>query len=164
MSAEQIQHQLQNLVLLYKSLNQLAQKKTEIIKKGDADALNTLMLDEQKHLKGIQTCEKQLLDEAKGFLQEQGFLEEHPSLDDCISHSVSHEKEILLNLKNELQEQVDKLKQQNDLNQQLLEQSLQFVNMSLDLLMPSIDSFNYDHPGGAQDLAEEKRSIFDSKA
>ncbi|GLB60194.1 flagellar protein FlgN [Cytobacillus sp. NCCP-133] len=164
MSAEKMIKTLQNLLLLYKSLNQIALKKTEVIKKGNADSLNVLINEEQKHITGITKWEKLLMDDAKQFLLKKGMTVETPSLSDSIMHSSIEEKQTLIDLKNDLTGQVNLLKQQNNLNQQLLEQSLQFVNMSLDMLLPAIDSFNYEPPNHLQDLSEDKRSIFDSKA
>ena len=41
-------------------------------------------------------------------------------------------------------EKVAHLKKQNEFNQQLLKQSLSFVQLSLDLLSPEIDTYNYE--------------------
>ncbi len=55
-----------------------------------------------------------------------------------------------------------KLKEQNELNQQLLITSLQFVNLSLDLLRPQDRNYNYDKTN--QEPPKKMKSMFDSKA
>ena len=50
---------LEKLIKLHKSLNQLAEKKTNIIKEGNTDALTALLIDEQKHVKAITQMENE---------------------------------------------------------------------------------------------------------
>ena len=97
-------------------------------------------------------------------MKEKEYKTDEMTLSKCIEQTSNEEKTTLENLKIELEEGVKRLKAQNELNQQLLEQSLQFVNLSLDMLLPEIDAFNYDRPNHEQDITGEKRSIFDSKA
>lgn len=52
------------------------------------------------------------------------------------------------------------LKQQEALNAELIQQSMQFIHLSLNTLEPSIQSMNY----GNQRQEAPKRSLFDSKA
>ena len=53
------------------------------------------------------------------------------------------------------------LKQQEQLNIALIQQSMQFVQLSLDLLSPSLTNMNY---GKEQKDQPINRSVFDSKA
>lgn len=145
-------------------MNQLAIQKTEVIKSGDFNDLNNLIIEEKKHIQAIQKIEKKLFNETEHFLKLYGITSEKLTLTDCIEISSNEEKQILIEKKSDLAELVIRLKQQNSLNQQLLEQSLQFVNISLDMLLPAIDSFNYEHPNQTTAIGEDKRSIFDSKA
>ena len=164
MSAVSVIQTLEKLLFMYKSLNQLASKKIEIIKEDNVQALNTLILEEKKHIQAIQKLEKSLMVDTKKFLESKGLASDNLTISNCIKHSSIEDKEALERIKLELEDQVSTLKQKNELNQQLLKQSLQFVNISLDMLLPAIDSFNYERPNQAQDMSEDKRSIFDSKA
>ena len=58
-SAQTIITVLEKLIELHKSLNQLANKKTTIIREGNTDALTALLIDEQKHVKAITQTEKE---------------------------------------------------------------------------------------------------------
>lgn len=164
MSAAKVIQTLEKIIRLYKSLNGLASKKIEVIKSAAIQELNILVTEEKKHMQAIQKFEKILTEDTKVFLMGNGSMTDSLTITDCIKHASVEDKKIFERIKVELEDQVSTLKQKNDLNQQLLEQSLQFINLSLDMLLPAIDSFNYERPNQAQDMSEDKRSIFDSKA
>lgn len=164
MSADKIIQSLENLHLLHKSLYQIAKKKTDIIKSGDIDALRSLINDETKHIQAIRKFETELSRNATTFLEQNGYSKSDFKLNDCINILIEPAKTKVTQLKIALENQIKELKYQNDLNQEMLEQSLQFVNLSLDIILPDIDSFNYDRPGQNLQTGQEGRSIFDSKA
>lgn len=155
---------LNDLTILYKNLNEMAKEKTEIVKNNDIEVLQKLIKVENKHIRDIRKLEGNLFKEAEAFLQGKGVSAEKATISMVIEKAEEDEKAILIQGKNTLENELYELKKQNDLNQQLLEQSLQFVEMSLDLLMPDIDAYNYD----PSDITEQERerpnlSIFDSK-
>lgn len=152
------------MLILHKSLNQLAKQKTEIIKTGDTDALNNLLKEEKKHIQAILQFENERQQASKDFLTNHTRTDVTSlTLSDCIEIADPTEKQKLTQLKSELQSQIKALTDRNELNQQLIKQSLQFVNLSLDLLVPEIDTYNYERPGQAYQH-NEGRSIFNSKA
>ncbi|WP_017756449.1 flagellar protein FlgN [Calidifontibacillus oryziterrae] len=164
MSTERITKPLENLLLLHKSLYQLAKQKTEMIKTGDIEAIRSLIKDETRHIQAIKKFETEVMNNTKEYLEQKGYTSSEFTLNDCINLLNETDKTKLTQLKTALENQITELKFQNDLNQQMLEQSLQFVNLSLDIIMPDIDSFNYDRPGQNQQAGQEGRSVFDSKA
>ena len=50
---------LEKLLQLHKSLYQLSLEKTEVLKKGDIDALNLIIKNEKTHINAIQVIEKE---------------------------------------------------------------------------------------------------------
>lgn len=158
MSFNQIIETLDKLLRLQKSLMTLAVQKTEIVKKGDISALQVLLKDEQAHLRAIKSLEVTMLNTAKTIV---GVPE--PTLTDIIQTAEGENKERLERLQRDLEESVVTLSERNTLNQQLLEQSLHFINLSLDLLVPSIDSYNYDNQNQSNEYDQPNRSIFNSK-
>ncbi|RFU63951.1 flagellar protein FlgN [Peribacillus glennii] len=162
MSAEKIVASLEKLVKLHQSLNILANKKTEIVKLGDTEALNQLLVDEQKHIKAIDMTEKERQSAVTAFLQSKGQPAEPSTITRVIELSSLTEAEALNRLKDELIEEAVKLKEQNHLNQQLIYQSLQFVNITLDMLRPQNQQFNYDKP--SHQKQQGSNSMFDSRA
>ncbi len=157
MSAQTIITVLEKLIKLHKSLNQLAEKKTTIIKEGNTDALTALLVDEQKHVKAITQIEKEREQAVLAFMSGK-----KATIDEVIEVANSNEADTLRRLKAELLTEVMKLKEQNELNQQLLITSLQFVNLSLDLLRPQDRNYNYDKTN--QEPPKNMKSMFDSKA
>lgn len=157
MSAQTIITVLEKLIKLHKSFNQLADKKTNIIKEGNTDALTALLIEEQKLVKSITQMEKEREQAVQIFMSGK-----KATIDEVIKVANSTEAEELQRLKEELLAEVMKLKEQNELNQQLLITSLQFVNLSLDLLQPQGRNYNYDKTN--EEPPKNMKSMFDSKA
>ncbi|MBG9544718.1 hypothetical protein ABE29_18730 [Cytobacillus firmus] len=164
MSVPQIINALEDILNLHRSLFQLALQKTDHIKQNDIEQLNSVIKDEVKHIQAVMRAEKDLLTAAGAFLNPEGQDENQLSLTACIHKAQGNEKEHIIQLKLNLENEIDALKQRNDMNQQLLEQSMQFVTMSLDLLSPKLDSYNYERTNQPKEFEQAERSVFDSKA
>ncbi|MFB6468936.1 flagellar protein FlgN [Cytobacillus sp. Hz8] len=159
MSAEKLLSSMEKLYKLHKSLYEIAVKKTDVIKKGDMDALNQILKDEQKHVAAIQMFEKERQQAAASLVPEK----ENPTVTDCYVLIGEIEQFRLAELANNLSELVFELKEQNFLNQQLIHQSLQFVNVSLNLLNPQPDAINYGPPAGSQKKEKNTQGMFNSR-
>ncbi|MEW9108944.1 MAG: flagellar protein FlgN [Cytobacillus gottheilii] len=158
MSATALITAMENLLKLHKSLNELAIKKTDIIKAGDMPALDQMLKDEQSHVAAIEKME-QLRQAACGKVVQQ----EKPTLEDCLPLLEEDIKCKALTLKDSLVKEVEALQERNQLNQQLIYQSLQFVNMSMSLLQPqSVQNFNYTNPKSNQ--SKPQKGMFNSRA
>ncbi|HEY4554462.1 MAG TPA: flagellar protein FlgN [Bacillaceae bacterium] len=164
MSAETLIANLTKIYTLHEHLLALAARKTEILKKGDADSLQSLMREEQKYMTAIAMMENERQTAAKAFLKKGRA--EGLTISDCIEAATPEAAETLRNLQQKILYVIEKLQVQNDLNQQLIYQSLQFVNMSLDLFQPKHESSVYGRPDTKQPQKQQKTgmSFFDSKA
>ncbi|PLT31066.1 flagellar protein FlgN [Peribacillus deserti] len=164
MSAQHIITAMEKLVKLHRSLHDLAEKKTNIIKAGSMEALNKIMIDEQKHVKAIGMIEREREQAVSEFLQKKGSMPS-ANVSACIELAEHSEKETLTVLKQSLLESVLSLKEINYLNQQLIYQSLQFINLSLDMVRPKQQVFNYEKPVQQKGQYQTgNRSYFNSKA
>ena len=145
MSIGNILQSLTKLDMIHKSLLEVAYKKTEAIKIGDMDSLNQLLKDEQAHVAGISQLEQQRQLEVTDYLRAKGIAPtDNPTVALVIENTTTDtEKAQLIKARNNLLLTIETLKKQNDLNQQLTYQSLQFVNMTLDMLRPKPDQINY---------------------
>ncbi|WP_075982961.1 flagellar protein FlgN [Bacillus massilinigeriensis] len=159
MSAESLIASTEKLFKLHKSLYEIAVKKTEVIKKGDIDTLNQILKDEQTHIAAITKVEKERQQAACALVPEQ----ENPSVTDCFERISEIEQFRLAEIANKLSELVFELKEQNFLNQQLIHQSLQFVNVSMNLLNPQPDSINYGPPAGSKKQSKNTQGMFNSR-
>lgn len=164
MLANKIITSLEELLSLHEDLYEKSKIKTDVIKSGKADALRSMTNDERKFVKTINEKQKELMVHTEAFLKQNTIIKEAPTLRDCLNYMYEQEKESATALQLKLVDQVTLIKQQNDLNQQLLEQSLAFVQMSLDLLTPDMDSYNYERPNRQQLHEQLSRSLFDSNA
>ena len=123
----------------------LDNEKTEVIKVGDMDSLNQLLKDEQAHVAGISQLEQQRQIEVTDYLRAKGIAPiDSPTVAHVLEYTSSkEEKELLKAARNKLLLTVETLKQQNELNQKLTLQSLQFVNMTLEAIRPKPEQINY---------------------
>lgn len=150
---------MEQLIQLNKSLYEIAVQKTDIVKKGDMEAFQQLQQNEQKHILAIQKINKDR-EQAVATLVP---TKENPTITDCLPHVPTNDRDKLTKLKDELVAVLTDLQQQNDLNQQLIHQSLQFINMSVHMLLPQEQQFNYGPPTNKKQQTETKR-IFQSEA
>jgi len=160
MSEEKLIDTMEKLLKLHRSLYELALKKTDIVKTGDIDALNQLIKDEQAHIAAIHKFEKERQQLARDLVP----VIDQPTLADCIDASNVREKATLSHLRTEMLEITSKIRQRNELNQQMLYQSLQFVNFSLNLIAPRPESINYGPNAGKVKPSGYSTRLFNSKA
>jgi flagellar biosynthesis/type III secretory pathway chaperone len=163
MQAQPLITALEKLHKLHRSLYDLSLEKTDSIKKGDTEALNDFIKKEQNHISAINTLENQRQKLAVDFLLQKGAAAGTPSLSEVIRHADDEDKPELERLKEELLALTVKLREQNELNQKLVYQSLQFVNMNLSMLQPQPEQTNYSRPTETKGQPSQK-SMFDSKA
>jgi flagellar biosynthesis/type III secretory pathway chaperone len=153
---------LEKQVRLHASLYELALKKTKALKKHDVDALTALMNDEQKHVLAIKQLEDNRLRITQHLLKDISFSEQELTITRCIEVANEPERSKLVQLYEQLVELIAKLKQANDLNQQLTEQSLQFIYLTLDMIAPQTKPMNYSKASTYEEPADH--SMFESKA
>lgn len=167
MSIEKIVSVLMKLERMHKSLLELAYKKTELVKIGNMEELNHMLKDEHAHIAAIEQLEQQRQSLVTEYLREKGIAHSDSlTVADVIEVAEKvEEKEQLEALRNRLILVLDDLRKQNDLNQKLVFQSLQFVNMTLDLLRPRPEQINYssNEIRGTQQTIY-KKTYFDSQA
>jgi flagellar biosynthesis/type III secretory pathway chaperone len=164
MSAQQLIELLEKHLKLHRSLLQLAYKKTEALKKGDMEALNNIIKEEQKHIAAINQIERERIRVVEAMVNAAGKSEHEWTLTTCIELAEKSERSVLQRLQDDLRTVVLELKHINQLNQQLTKQSLQFVNMMLDMIMPQPPEVNYKKPNMASASYGSSPSLFDSKA
>lgn len=166
MSIELIIQTLDNLEKLHKSLLELAYKKTEFIKTGDMDRLDQLLKDEQAHIAAISQLEQQRQVVVTDYLRAKGIApSDTPTVMEVMEAAESPtDQEQLKQSRNRLLLTVDQLKFQNDLNQKLTYQSLQFVNLTLDMLKPRPEQMNYSRTESKSANVTKEKTYFDSQA
>ena len=151
---------LEKLYKVHESLYNLALEKTNIIKANDMESLQKLLRNEQTHVTALHTVEAERQKLAKSFLQ----TNKEVTISDCIEVADPEMKEKLSFLQKEILHMVEKLQEQNELNQSLIYLSLQFVNMTIDMIQPKPESYIYGRPNASQTPKKPSFTAFDSKA
>ena len=165
MSIETILSILDNLEKLHKSLLRIANEKTALIKNGDINGIDQLLKDEQAHLAAIVQMDKDREKAAIAYLKGQGRpVPMNPTIANLIEATPEMESNQLVEARDRLLHAIHELKWQNDLNQKLTYQSLQFVNLSLDMVRPSTESATYTKTGINGKTETRNIPNFDSQA
>lgn len=168
MSIATIVATLEKLEKMHKSLFELALAKTEHIKQGDMEKLDQLIKNEQAHVAAIDKLEQQRQVMVTDYLRAKGIaFTDTPSVAEVIEVAQASEPtEALVAVRERLVELLGKLKAQNDLNQKMVMNSLQFINITLDAMRPQPRSEQFNYSGaevrGQSEIA--RRSFNEFKA
>jgi flagellar biosynthesis/type III secretory pathway chaperone len=154
---------LNELTELHQELLTVSKHKTEAIKAGKTDELQRVLAEERKLSRKLERKESERMEAVNVWLEREGMNVSEPTvtaileeLDDEIGRNRLEGAAI------ELTNAITELKAQEKLNLALINQSMQFVQMSLDLLSPTLKNMNYSHTNSPAETPN--RSIFDSKA
>ena len=168
MSVENIISTLEKLERMHKSLLELANKKTDFIKANDMEQMDELLKTEQAHVAAIETLEQQRQAMVTDYLQAKGIaFTDIPTVAQVIDATDGPEKQALQEVRERLVALLMELKKRNDLNQKLVFQSLQFVNLTLDMLQPQrqqASTFNYSGAEVRGETTVAKKSYYNSQA
>jgi flagellar biosynthesis/type III secretory pathway chaperone len=133
-------------IALHKSLLALTDKKKAIIISQNIKELTHVLKDEQTHVAAIEALEKQRM----------LLMENIAQIEQAIT---------LQPLQSQLIELIESIQRKNELNQQLLTQSLQLINLELDLLTSSQQADSYNYTKAENDVPSlTQASTFQSKA
>lgn len=165
MSIDRIVSVLDELIQVHHAFIELGQAKTEVIKKGDITLLEKLITKEDVMTKQVQQLEKKRIQAVGEFLRDHDIVPENITLEQLIKLVPVDRRDELRDRQLKLMNTIIELKDLNDLNRQLIEQSLQLVNVTMNLLQPSAGVSNYDRPSpGKINIPNQSTSRFDSKA
>lgn len=154
---------MQKLVALHEELVQISNHKTEEIKQGDMDKLSQLLMQERKQVQAINQAESARQKIVEDLFTQQGADDQERTMSNLLVYmECVEDKERFERIMSSLIDIIIKLREVEKLNQDLMAQSMQFVQLSLDMLQPSIQRMNYDGKQGVQE--SPKQSVFDSKA
>jgi flagellar biosynthesis/type III secretory pathway chaperone len=164
MSTEnQLLQLLEKMITLQKSLYQLSLKKADMLKNDDIDALSQLIKNELSHIKAMEAFDQKREDLQRNLAFDLGISSQNLTISDFLNQERVQKKERLKELQLELMGTTENLKKQNEFNQELLTQSLNFVNLNLDLFTGQQDSGNYSRDDVDEDQTSTL-SIFNRKA
>lgn len=162
MPVQAIIETLTELVDIHDKLIELSKEKTEIIKEGSVEKLQQILSSERKSVQALEKVEKNRQKQVEIWCSEQKLPKNDMTITkmlELISEQVDAKRLEEKTIK--LTQTITKLKQQEQLNKELIHQSMQFVQLSMDMISPTINNLNY---GKNKESTSIKRSMFDSKA
>lgn len=162
LSINDINESLQELTFIHEQLLNISEQKTEIVKDGSIEKFQAILVEERKYIKILEQAEiKRQKEVEKWYVDQQLPLENMTITNMLDTLTDEQEQQALEHMTIKLTKAITQLKQSEQLNQALIQQSMQFVQLSLDMLNPTIQNINY---GKSQETEGSKRSVFDSKA
>ncbi|WP_042142643.1 flagellar protein FlgN [Paucisalibacillus sp. EB02] len=162
MPVQSIIEKLENLTKIHHQLIVLSQEKTAVVKKGNVEQLQTILVRERKIVQQLEQAEQSRQKEVISWFANHGKSSEDATITNLLNQlKDDFEKKKLEDSAVQLTESIVKLKQQEQLNMALIQQSMQFVQLSIELMSPSLKNMNY---GKDNHQPTMNRSVFDSKA
>nr|WP_175476070.1 flagellar protein FlgN [Evansella caseinilytica] len=151
---------------VHEAIYAAAVRKQEGIVTGEMSKLEEVLKEESALIQQLRKLENTRQHLVQRYVEEKGLETENITMEKLLPFFPEAEQEELYDRQQQLLQIIGKLKEQNELNQQLLEDSLSFVTMSLDAFTPQNEFNNYRHPSGKQedDFEPGGRSLFDTKA
>ncbi|AJY74518.1 flagellar protein FlgN [Paenibacillus beijingensis] len=148
MSVQAVLETLREQLELYGQLLETAEQKTPVLVKNDIERLNVIMSKERKLVQKADELELRRSMLTNTYFSRLSLRLRSGKLSDMI-RTVNHpgEKQQLIDIQSELAARLTELQRKNEHNQQLIRQSLDFIEYSLELVVdnPS-DDFTYQHP------------------
>lgn len=137
MSIQPLLETMDKLQEAHEALLELAKGKTEVLVSNDIDQLNMIVNRENKWVRAITEANQQRIQIIGSYLISRGY---NPNPKITVSDLIkvifkAEEKQALMEAQQKLLVTIEELKESNVINQQLIEQSLAFVNYSLDLVI-----------------------------
>lgn len=160
----ELRQALTELVGLHRELLSISVEKMEGIKVGNIDSLQPLLTRERKLVRKIEQVEEIRIQLVNDWIKAEEITDAEPTITFILEQMTNEtERQELEEVTIDLTKVITELKAQEKLNIALINQSMQFVQMSLDLMSPSLKNMNYSNMD-KPDVEQPNRSIFDSKA
>lgn len=157
---------LDQLIEVHRELIALCGRKKEAIIRNRIEELMQATQNETRLVKKIGELEEARAAAIQAYMQTRGmFVTASITVGTLIRIAVKHEdKQALGERQRELVDLVENLKEANELNRQLLQQSLAYVDYSIGLLVDSGDDDSLYHHPQQEQFTYKGSSMFDRKA
>jgi len=147
MSVQSIIEVLQQQEDIYRELIATAEAKTPVLVNNDLQQLNLIIMQERKLVKKAEELEKQRYQMTYNHFATLGTRYRYKLVDLIQVVHIAEEKQTLMKFHKELNALLADLQEKNELNQQLIQQSLSFLDYSLELLVDyPEEEYTYQHP------------------
>lgn len=159
---------LEQLVVEHEKMLKLAEHKKDVLIKGNIDELSRILQFESRCINAIQSLELEREKHVSLYLMQRGIRKETCYLGDLIEMAEKPElKQSLSTCQQKLSNSISELKLVNELNQKLIEQSLAFLNFTIEELTVPFEEPTYQNAQKASrpnPYMKPSHGFFDSKA
>ncbi len=157
---------LESMLHIYKALGVIALEKKDHIIQNRVTELTSCTAKETKLLKEISELDAAVRSASIRLQRDLGF---RPKIKMTLTELgklvfQADEKQELAALQTELAEAADRLRKANELNQQLLQQSIEFVSFSLDVMYGAPDEEVVYKKPTLQPQGQKRNGLFDTRA
>lgn len=152
---------------IYQQLYRLSEEKQQIIIDNEVDDLLDIIEEEQAKIKKIDTLEEQRIEILQQIAKENSFAEDELSFAKLMKIIPDQQdKSELKNIRQQILDLLEDIRDINETNANLIEESLKLNNYTLQLLTESnISKGNTYQKSGQQDQSDkQQQSIIDQKA
>ncbi|NHN33864.1 flagellar protein FlgN [Paenibacillus agricola] len=152
---------------VHDALSELAEQKKQVLIYNRVEQLTQIVSKENKLIKQIGELDQQRVEVIGQFLIEKGYKPNPKVTVSDLTKIIFNmdDKKALLELQKQLLGTIRKLREMNQLNQQLIEHSLSFIDYSLDLIVgPPEDDVFYHKPQQNAARGNKRLGIFDTRA
>lgn len=166
MSVERLIDALNQLDVIHGTLIELADRKREALVRNDTTEVSGITNKETKLSREIEDLLREQTAATNEFFRAKGFQPTRAITVTELARMVTDlvQKEALLNARDRLAAKVAVLQKKNELNQQLIEQSLAIINYSIDLILGPDEEPIYRNPAAIPPNGLKRSGYFDSKA
>jgi|SRR5699024_114167 len=154
---------MEHLTKLHEELLTISEDKTEAIKVSDNESLVKWLTKERQVMQKIEEYEAVREQLVNHFFEEKGINSDEKTITELLSVlNDEGDKTKLEGMVARLLELIVSIQESEQLNSQLLQQSMQFVQLSLEMIQPQAQNISYGEQAERK-AAGQKRSVFDSK-
>lgn len=157
---------LEKLTEVHEELAGLADLKRDALVRNASDEVSAVTNKETKLARVIEEQVREQADATNAFFRAKGFTPTRAVNVTELSRMVTDpaEKEALIAARDRLVAAIAALKEKNELNQQLIEQSLAYINYSIDLVVGPDEEPVYQNPKANRYSSGKGAGYFDSRA
>lgn len=166
LSIKEVTRSLVQLNEIHEEMLELGEQKKSVLVNNQVNDLSAIMQQESKLIKQVSEQEKLWVQRATAFLVEKGIKPESSMTMSELIKLVfnADDKQALIEAQQQLLDTIEKLKETNALNQQLIEQSLEFIDYTLDVMTESPEEGMFYHNPADKSNKNKSTRIFDTKA
>jgi len=161
-SIEQLKNTLIKENELYTGVLKLAEEKTKVIVGGDIKVLENITKKEQQYIMNMATFEKLRRSILTNIAQELS-IEEISSVSELILFIEEDAGNEIDDLRNDLLKTIADLKAVNEGNEKLINQSLQYINLNIEILTSSSEDGNRYSNKASENKQVKSINFFDMK-